>query len=170
MCLLSLLDLSAAFDTIDHSILLSRMEITFGIKGSALAWFESYLKFRTQSVKIGSSFSEDNTLQFVSGLSAWSNFIYYVYSTIVFSFENAFYSKNYHFYADDQQLYRSFLREFLNKLISITENCIQDVKGWMTTNKLKFNDTKTEFILFKNLWSLKEDLVAQLNINSNLIV
>ena len=50
--LLLLLDLSAAFDTIDHTILLERLEAVAGIRGAALAWLRSYLHDRTQSVII----------------------------------------------------------------------------------------------------------------------
>ena len=47
------LDISAAFDTLDHATLLKRLEHTFGISGAALAWVSSYLVGRTQFVKIG---------------------------------------------------------------------------------------------------------------------
>jgi len=49
------LDISAAFDTLDHATLLKRLEHTFGISGAALAWVSSYLAGRTQFVKIGES-------------------------------------------------------------------------------------------------------------------
>ena len=49
------LDLSAAFDTIDHSVLLSRLQSSFGIHGTALSWFHSYLSNRTKFVQIGNS-------------------------------------------------------------------------------------------------------------------
>ena len=47
-----LLDLSAAFDTVDHRILLDRFQFDFGISGSALSWIESYLSNRTQHICI----------------------------------------------------------------------------------------------------------------------
>jgi len=47
--LLGLLDMSAAFDTVDHKILLKRLEVSFGVKGQALAWLSSFLTDRTQS-------------------------------------------------------------------------------------------------------------------------
>ena len=51
--LLSLLDLSAAFDTFDHAILIKRLENTHGIRDVALKWFISYLTDRTKRVVIG---------------------------------------------------------------------------------------------------------------------
>ena len=57
--ILVLLDLGAAFDTIDHSILLSRMETVLGVIGSALQWFKSYLLGRKQRIKINDDFSEN---------------------------------------------------------------------------------------------------------------
>ena len=59
-----LLDLSAAFDTVDHDKLLEILEKDIGVTGTALKWFESFLKGRTQRVKIGDSYSEPMELQF----------------------------------------------------------------------------------------------------------
>ena len=61
---LVVLDLSAAFDTIDHSTLLSCLLDWFGVGGSALKWFSSYLTECFQSVKIGSSLSDLQKLLF----------------------------------------------------------------------------------------------------------
>ena len=60
--LLVLLDLSSAFDTVDHEVLLRRLQKTFGIADTALQWFRSYLAGRSQSVLLNGSFSEDFTL------------------------------------------------------------------------------------------------------------
>ena len=58
--LLNLLDLSAAFDTIDHSIVLQRLEISFGVSGTALEWFKSYLSNRHRAVVIKGKNSSDH--------------------------------------------------------------------------------------------------------------
>ena len=50
--IITFLDLAAAFDTVDHNILLSRLEHVFGTHGTALHWFSSYLSNRTQTVSI----------------------------------------------------------------------------------------------------------------------
>ena len=62
---LALLDLSAAFDTLDHPILLQRLETTFGISGTVLHWFASYLEGREQSVKADNVLSSPSPLQFI---------------------------------------------------------------------------------------------------------
>ena len=59
-----LLDLSSAFDTIDHDVLLDRLRSRYGIKGTALNWFRSYLTNRVQSVRIGDSSSSNRTLKY----------------------------------------------------------------------------------------------------------
>ena len=60
---LTLLDRSAAFDTIDHTILLDRFNVHYGISEIVLGWFESYLSGRTHSVKVGSTLSHPAALQ-----------------------------------------------------------------------------------------------------------
>ena len=57
--LLTMLDLSAAFDTIDHSILLERLQTSFGIDGTPLKWIKSYLSDRQQKVKIDTDYSKE---------------------------------------------------------------------------------------------------------------
>ena len=61
---LCLLDLSAAFDTVDHSILLRRQQRSYGLNGSALAWFGSYLNQRQQHVTHRGVESVTTTTQF----------------------------------------------------------------------------------------------------------
>ena len=64
MVILDMLDLSAAFDVIDHEILLKRLEYSYGITADALSWIQSYLKDRIQYVSIGNETSSDKVLNF----------------------------------------------------------------------------------------------------------
>ena len=58
------MDLSAAFDTVDHNILLEVLNKKFGIEGTPLQWFSSYLRLRSCKVNIGSNYSNEKQLQF----------------------------------------------------------------------------------------------------------
>ena len=62
LALLTLLDLSAAFDTVDHATLLRRLEVSYGLSGSVINWFASYLSDRQQFVRCGSSTSKPTRL------------------------------------------------------------------------------------------------------------
>ena len=75
MSLLVLLDLSAAFDTVDHNILLRRLKTSFGVTSDALKWFDSYLSGRTQRVIVDGKHSERCHLSFwcAAGIVSWSS-------------------------------------------------------------------------------------------------
>jgi len=62
---LALLDLSAAFDTVDHDILCRRLELTFGLNGPVLFWFQSYLRGRSQYIRRG--MQRSSSVQLVCG-------------------------------------------------------------------------------------------------------
>ena len=103
---LTLLDLSAAFDTIDHSILFHRLHECYGINGLALSWFKSYLLDRTQSVKVGSVLSHPMELKFgVPQGSVLGPLLFSMYTNPLSSIIQSHRGIKHHFYADDTQLY-----------------------------------------------------------------
>ena len=103
---LTLLDLSAAFDTIDHTILLDRLNVYYGISELALGWFKSYLSGRTHSVKVGSTLSHPAALQYgVPQGSVLGPILFSLYTNPISSIIHFHTSINHHFYADDTQLY-----------------------------------------------------------------
>ena len=105
---LILLDLSAAFDTIDHQILLSRLSLNFGITGSALALLTSYLTNRTQAVVANSTVSESHPVSCgVPQGSVLGPLLFALYTTPL-SYQLQSSNLPFHFYADDTQLYTSF--------------------------------------------------------------
>ena len=140
---LTLLDLSAAFDTIDHATLTDRLSDWYGISGQAQIWFSSYLQNRLQSVKIKDTFSDKVTLSYgVPQGSVLEPVLFTLYTTPLSAIISSF-DINHHLYADDTQIYMSpsvsNAKESLEKL----QHCLMGVSAWMTGSKLKLTPSKT---------------------------
>ena len=150
LSVLTLLDLSAAFDTIDHTILLSRLEHVFGISGSALNWFSSYLLNRTQIVSVQNTNSDPTSISFGVPQGSVLGPVLFVLYTSPLSEIISSHSVLHHSYADDTQLQKSVTPSHVGDLIQSMQACIHDVKSWMTCNKLKLNDDKTEALIISS--------------------
>ena len=162
--LLLLLDLSAAFDTIDHSILLNRLSKRCGINGTCLKWFTSYLSDRHQMVKINDVTSESIRVKYgVPQGSVLGPILFTIYTTPLGEIiEECGLQRQ--TYADDTGIYHSISPVNVtsqNAIISRVNSCIDKIKEFMFANKLKINDEKTIFmVLGTNYW------IDKLNIES----
>ena len=148
-CLI-LLDLSAAFNTVNHTVLLNRLKYCFGVSGTALSWICSYLTRRTQKVVIDGFESEAVKLrQGVPQGSVLGPALLTLYTSPLGDICQQHHI-NFHCYADDQQMYLSFQPSSLDSsktCLTSLQNYITDTRLWMKTNLLKLNDSKTEFLI-----------------------
>ena len=144
---LVLLDLSAAFDTIDHTILLNRLSSFYGISGSALDMLSSYLNNRTQSVSInGTTTPPSPTITGVPQGSVLGPLLFTLYTSPlsqIFSSSPV----SFHLYADDTQLYISFSASDAHSNLSMLSSTLETVHFWLTFNRLTVNPSKTEFLI-----------------------
>jgi hypothetical protein len=100
-----MLDLSAAFDAIDHPILMERLQYSYGMTGQALTWINSYLSDRSQSVNIGNIVSTEKILSFgVPQGSVLGPKKYCMFSKPIGQICKR-HNMSYHCYADDTQAY-----------------------------------------------------------------
>jgi len=140
--LMVLLDMSAAFDTVDHDILLHRLVTKFGINGSVKSWFNTYLKDRSTKVAIDGSFSNEHVLKYSlpqGSIIGPHGFILYTspVGDIIRSFDISF-----HAYADDIQLYAEFdpkTNGDCERVLARLSSCIGVVNDWMVQSKLCLN-------------------------------
>ena len=162
-----MLDLSAAFDTIDHTFLLDRLSCSFGVRDNALGLIKTYLQDRKQKIKINNLYSEELPVLFgvpqgsVLGPLLFTMYIYPIKDVInkeIFS---------YHLYADDTQLYSCYRNAIINSAASQISNCTSDINQWMTLNKLKMNGDKTVIMICGSKPKLRNIQIESISIDSD---
>lgn len=160
--LLVLLDLSAAFDTVDHSILLDRLANYVGIRGTALSWLKSYLSDRAQCVSYKNIMSIFSLVKYgVPQGSVLGPFLFGAYLLPLGDIFRRF-GISYHCYADDTQIHIP-IRPNDRSQISNLESCLTAVTEWMSQNFLQLNAKKTELLVIGSKTHLP--LFADLSLN-----
>jgi len=147
--MMALLDLSAAFDTVHHDMLLKRLHSRYGVCGSALLWFQSYLQDRYQCVRLRGV--QGAPVKLECGVPQGSVLGPMLFSLFTAPIGDIIRSSglNYHLYADDTQVYVSCQPSKYIDTLLMLESCLESLCNWMLSNRLKLNHEKTKFIVFR---------------------
>ena len=163
-----MLDLSAAFDTVDHQKLLKILKTELGIGGTALKWFKSFLIGRCQCIKINDEESYEIVIEFgvpqgsVLGPVLFNIYIRSLYATVKkasFAIQG---------FADDHQVYRSFAKlDEYSLMVDEVPKCFRHIEQWMTHYYLQLNAGKTEVIVFGTPGLLSQLQIQGVFLSSN---
>lgn len=140
-----LLDFTAAFDTIDHGILLERLHDNFGVSANALKWFHSYLEGRNHVVRVNNA-SSTSPVEDTCGVpqgSVIGPLLFTLYTAPIHDIISA-HGLQSMIYADDTQIYLTFEPSERASAVHQVNKCITDIRLWAGKNKLTINDGKTE--------------------------
>ena len=145
--LLILLDITAAFDTIDHNILLQVLHSTIGLDGTALKWFTSYLSDRTEYVALGKARSQIHSV--TCGVPQGSVLGPTLFTLYMLPLGHIIrkHGISFHCYADDTQLYLRLKPTPSTPQPLVTlDSCLEEIEAWMKLNYLQLNSSKTQAI------------------------
>ena len=143
VCLLAFLDLTSAFDCVDHDILSQRLHVSCGFRGSVLKWFTSFLSNRTMAV---SHVSRTRFVPVTSGVpqgSVLGPLLFSLYTADIVTVVHN-HGLNVHLFADDVVIYGSTSPNDTNSLSTRLSACLDNLKAWLKSNRLMLNPRKTK--------------------------
>ena len=158
------LDLKKAFDTIDHHILLSKLEL-YGIKGTSLKWFESYVSGRSQICSVNSKMSAARQIK--CGIPQGSNLGPILFLLYINDLPNCLETTKANLFADDTSLSCEGFSPY--EIETKLNKDIENVHRWLTANKLSLNMEKSEFMIIgsrRRLASIENSPVLTLGGNN----
>ena len=162
-----LLDLSAAFDTVDHGLLLKILKKEIGLRGTAWRWFESFLTGRAQRIRLGSVTSDEILIKFgVPQGSVLGPVLFNIYIRSIYRCVKA-HGFNIFGYADDHQVIKTFYASSQSVVLGYELNdCFKSIKNWMHRYYLQLNGGKTQIIVFGSAKVLNTININGVNIAS----
>ena len=152
------IDFSKAFDTVNHQILLKKLE-SYGIRGTPLKWFTSYLENRQQYVTVGQLDSPRQAM--TCGIPQGSTLGPLLFLLYINDLPNC--SKNliFRIFADDTNLFASACD--LKDLETLINSELEKVKEWCDVNKLSINFSKTNYMIIKSSRKVSGNMEVKLH-------
>lgn len=153
-----LVDLKAAFDTVNHGILINKLE-RYGIRGHCLQWFVSYLADRKFRVRVGKQFSDEQTVNIgIPQGSILGPILFIIYNNDLPRISDRLKTT---LFADDTNF--SLTHNDYDSMVTIFNSELQKIQEWTVANRLTINNSKTELLLFSNRHTFHNDEQIILN-------
>ena len=141
--LMGLLDRTAEFDCVDHSLLLKQRQLEFGFVDTVLGWLTSFVTSRTQQVAFDGHMSATTSAEFGVPQGSVLGPLLFVLYTAQLSQVVAAHGLTLHQYTDDCQVYLTTSVSDAPTAASRLADCLDDIATWMSARRLRLNPTKT---------------------------